>query len=117
MFSSLILDVAIGLVFVYFTLSLLCSVIVESVASLNKWRPKMLLKGITALIFAPQESSSWLKNLTNRFKRSESQETPEERKAKTDEQLKVKAANEDFFASLLSQPSLFRADPLLYLLP
>lgn len=50
MFNSLILDVAIGLVFVYFILSLLCSVLIEAIASLSKWRPQMLIQGITELI-------------------------------------------------------------------
>lgn len=50
MFDSLVLDVVIGLVFVYFILSLLCSVMIEGFASLRKWRPKMLFAGIEELI-------------------------------------------------------------------
>ncbi len=91
MFSSLILDVAIGLVFVYFTLSLLCSVIVESVASLGKWRPKTLLNGINDLIFAPQEPSSPL--------------------ATEDEQKKVKAANENFLQAFYRSPLFLGQTP------
>ncbi len=53
MFNSLILDVAIGLVFVYFILSLLCSVIIEAIASISQWRASMLRQKIGELINDP----------------------------------------------------------------
>lgn len=50
MFNSQILDVAIGLVFIYFFLSLLCSVIIEGVTSLIRKRPRMLHEAISLLL-------------------------------------------------------------------
>lgn len=50
MLNSLVLDVAIGLVVVYFILSLICSVIIEGIAGIRKWRPAVLLQGIKELI-------------------------------------------------------------------
>ncbi len=50
MFNSQMLDAAIGLVFVYFFLSLLCSVIIEMVTGLTKKRPRMLSEGIFLLL-------------------------------------------------------------------
>ena len=44
------LDAAIGLVFVYFFLSLLCSVIIEMVTGLTKKRPRMLSEAIRSLL-------------------------------------------------------------------
>ena len=54
MFSSQMLDTAIGLVFVYFFLSLLCSVIIETVTGLSKKRPRMLYNGILMLLQDPK---------------------------------------------------------------
>jgi len=53
MFNSQILDAAIGLVTVYFFLSLLCSVIVEMFTGLTKKRARMLRDGILALLQDP----------------------------------------------------------------
>ena len=53
MFNSQILDAAIGLVTIYFFLSLLCSVIVEIFTSLTKKRARMLRDGILALLQDP----------------------------------------------------------------
>jgi hypothetical protein len=50
MFSSQILDVAIGLVFLYCFLSLLCSVIIEMATAMTKKRPRMLKDGINSLL-------------------------------------------------------------------
>lgn len=50
MFNSQMLDAAIGLVFVYFLLSLLCSVIIEMFTSLTKKRARMLKNGILSLL-------------------------------------------------------------------
>ncbi len=50
MFNSQILDVAIGLVTVYFFLSLLCSVIIEIFSALTKKRARMLREGILSLL-------------------------------------------------------------------
>ncbi len=54
MFNSEILDVAIGLVFVYLFLSILCSVIIEMATSLAKKRPRMLKEGILSLLQDPK---------------------------------------------------------------
>ena len=54
MFDSQILDTAIGLVFVYFFLSLLCSVIVEAITGLTKKRARMLRDGIQSLLQDPK---------------------------------------------------------------
>lgn len=54
MFNSLILDVAIGLVFVYFILSLLCSVAIEVISWIFKWRASMLRQKIGDLIKDPE---------------------------------------------------------------
>ena len=50
MFDSVILEVAIGLAFLYFFLSMLCSVIIEGVASKFKWRAKNLYAAIKLLL-------------------------------------------------------------------
>lgn len=50
MFNSQVLDVALGLVFLYFFLSLLCSVIIESITALLKKRPRMLREAISHLL-------------------------------------------------------------------
>ena len=50
MFDSALLDVAIGLVFIYFFLSLLCSVMIESFTALFKKRPRMLKNAIKILL-------------------------------------------------------------------
>ena len=49
-FGSTVLDVAIGLVFVYLLLALLCTSANELVAALTKSRPKLLKRGITQLL-------------------------------------------------------------------
>jgi hypothetical protein len=46
------LDVAIGLVFVYFILALVCSVVNEGIASVLRWRAKDLERGIGQLLGA-----------------------------------------------------------------
>jgi len=50
MFGSIILDVLIGLIFVFLTLSLICSVATEALASVLKWRSETLLTGIKDLL-------------------------------------------------------------------
>jgi len=50
MFESQILDTAVGLVFIYFFLSILCSAIIEIVSSLTKKRSRMLGIGIEKLL-------------------------------------------------------------------
>ena len=57
MFNSQMLDTAIGLVFIYFFLSLLCSVIIETVAGLTKKRARMLRDGILSLLQDPKALS------------------------------------------------------------
>ena len=53
MFNSQMLDTAIGLVFIYFFLSLLCSVIIETISGFTKKRPRMLRDGIRMLLNDP----------------------------------------------------------------
>ncbi len=48
--GSVAIDVAIGLAFIYFVLSLVCSAINELLASLRNWRAKNLEKGIRSLL-------------------------------------------------------------------
>ncbi|MGI8586949.1 MAG: hypothetical protein ACR2M0_04575 [Chloroflexia bacterium] len=53
LFGSNVLEVAIGLIFIYFLLSLTCSGINEFLAGLFKWRARDLEHGITNLICNP----------------------------------------------------------------
>jgi hypothetical protein len=50
MFNSTVLDVAIGLIFTFFAISLTVSAIVEAIASIIKWRSRTLLQGIKDLL-------------------------------------------------------------------
>jgi hypothetical protein len=50
MFGSVVLDVSIGVVFVFLTLSLICSAATEALASALKWRSETLLAGIKDLL-------------------------------------------------------------------
>ncbi|HEX8904816.1 MAG TPA: hypothetical protein VF771_08250, partial [Longimicrobiaceae bacterium] len=50
MFGSRILDILIGLSFVYLLLSLICSAISEYIASITNKRGKVLIQGIEALV-------------------------------------------------------------------
>jgi len=50
MFGSAILDVIIGLVFVYLILSLICSAINEYIAAVMNKRGKMLVRGIQSML-------------------------------------------------------------------
>jgi hypothetical protein len=50
MFGSEILDIIVGLVFVYFLLSLVCSAVNEYIASITNKRGKVLVQGIEALL-------------------------------------------------------------------
>lgn len=54
MFGSTILDVAIGLVFIYFLLSMVSSHINEIVASVLQWRAKDLEEGIRSMLADPE---------------------------------------------------------------
>ena len=53
MFNSTVLDVAVGLVFVFLAISLIVSAIVEAMASAMKWRSATLLSGIKDLLNDP----------------------------------------------------------------
>jgi hypothetical protein len=55
MATGVILDVILGLAFVYILLSLLCSAINEYVANLLSWRAEMLRDGIRILLHDPSE--------------------------------------------------------------
>jgi hypothetical protein len=48
--NSSVLDVAIGLIFVYLLLSILCTAANESIAAITKRRPKMLERGLRLLL-------------------------------------------------------------------
>jgi hypothetical protein len=57
MFNSTVLDVAVGLIFVFLALSLIVSAVVECVASAMKWRAKTLLEGVKLLLNDDQFSA------------------------------------------------------------
>src|SRR5258707_12276369 len=50
MFNSSVLDVAIGLIFVFLAFSLAVSSLVEAIASMLKWRSTTLLWGVKDLL-------------------------------------------------------------------
>jgi hypothetical protein len=50
MFNSTILDLALGLVFMFLALSLAVSATVEAIASIQNWRPRTLLQGMKDLL-------------------------------------------------------------------
>jgi hypothetical protein len=50
MFSSTVLDVAVGLIFVFFVVSLAASAILEAIAGIVTWRSGTLLKGVKDLL-------------------------------------------------------------------
>jgi len=54
MFSSTVLDLAFGLVFCFFAVSLTTGTVVETISSLIKWRSKTLLSGIQQLVNDPE---------------------------------------------------------------
>lgn len=54
MFSSTVLDVAVGLIFTFLAVSLATSAAVESLATILKWRSGTLLAGVKALVNDPQ---------------------------------------------------------------
>jgi hypothetical protein len=62
MFGSTILDVAIGIVFIYLLVSLVVSAINELIAALLKSRAKNLVKGIQALLQDPSQTG-WVARL------------------------------------------------------
>jgi hypothetical protein len=55
MFDSTIIDVAIGVIFVFFVASIIASAINELVAASMRWRSKELQKGLRALLGAPEQ--------------------------------------------------------------
>jgi len=57
MFNSSILDVAIGLVFVYLLLGLICTTVNEWISQRFKLRASTLKQGIQALLHAPEDSA------------------------------------------------------------
>ncbi len=54
MFSSTVLDVAVGLVFAFLTVSLVCGLLTETWATIMAWRANTLLAGVQALVNDPQ---------------------------------------------------------------
>jgi hypothetical protein len=50
MFNSTVLDVAVGLIFTFLAISLAVSAIVESIASVLKWRSSTLLEAVKELL-------------------------------------------------------------------
>src|SRR5277367_4330760 len=57
MFNSSVLDVAIGLVFVYLVLGLMCTTVNEWLAQLFKTRAATLKEGIRQLLNAPPDGT------------------------------------------------------------
>lgn len=53
MFSSVILDVAIGLIFCFLTVSLVASAVLEALSSVMTWRSKDLRQGIQQMVNDP----------------------------------------------------------------
>src|SRR6516164_11471437 len=53
MFSSAVLDVVVGLIFVFMAVSLAASAILEAIAGIITWRSGALLKGIKDLLNDP----------------------------------------------------------------
>ena len=63
MFGSDILDIAIGIVFIFLLLSLLCSAVNEFIESIFKNRAKNLERGISELLGDPDHQTGFLKAL------------------------------------------------------
>jgi hypothetical protein len=63
MLSFPALDVALGLVFLYFILALVCSGINETIASVLRWRAQDLERGVWELLQDPEEGSAALEKL------------------------------------------------------
>src|ERR1700733_13778785 len=57
MFNSSVLDVAIGLIFVYLVLGLICTTVNEWIAQLFKTRAATLKEGIRRLLHAPPDGT------------------------------------------------------------
>lgn len=53
MFSSTILDVAVGIIFTFLTVSLICGLLTETWATIRSWRAKTLLAGVQQLVNDP----------------------------------------------------------------
>jgi hypothetical protein len=56
MFNSTVLDVAVGLIFVFLTVSLICGLLTEVWATMLSWRADTLLAGVQALVNDPDFS-------------------------------------------------------------
>src|SRR5277367_4972904 len=76
MFNSSVLDVAIGLVFVYLVLGLMCTTVNEWLAQLFKTRAATLREGIRRLLHAPPDGTYLIRpvdinvaTLAKRFKK------------------------------------------------
>lgn len=53
MFNSVVLDVAVGLIFTFLTVSLVCGLLTEVWATVMSWRANTLLAGVQALVNDP----------------------------------------------------------------
>jgi hypothetical protein len=62
-FGSSILEVGIGMVFVYLMVSLVCTAANEALASFFAWRAENLKQGIRNLLDGPGSQSEWLNKL------------------------------------------------------
>src|SRR5580704_18712184 len=76
MFNSSVLDVAVGLIFVYLLLGLMCTTVNEWLAQLFKTRAATLKEGIRRLLNAPPDGTYLIRpedinvaELTKRFNR------------------------------------------------
>jgi hypothetical protein len=57
MFESTVLDVAVGLIFVFLTVSLICGVLTEILATVFSWRANTLLAGVRQMVNDPKFDS------------------------------------------------------------
>jgi hypothetical protein len=61
MFGSVVLEVAIGLVFIYLLVSLMVTAVNEMIANLMKLRTKYLWRGIEAMLKTAAKTGQWSK--------------------------------------------------------
>jgi hypothetical protein len=108
MFNSSVLDVAIGLVFVYLLLGLMCTTVNEWLAQLFKTRAATLREGIRRLLHAPPDGTYLIRPvdihvalLAKRFSKTDDKLTLAVGSLDAD----LKVANDLFVAALSAQPA------------
>ena len=65
MFNSSVLDVAVGIVFTFLTVSLVCGLLTETWATIAAGRANTLLAGVQALVNDPQIPPDWRRRSTS----------------------------------------------------